>query len=238
MYAIIGDVHGCFVELCDLIEEVNKKGPREILFVGDFLDKGPDPHLVIKLLYDKKYKFVLGNHEEKHLRYEQREREGKKNFMLPAQKPKEYPDFHRHRELLNSLSFDWYEFLRTKPYYLYVDDFLVIHAGLERDKKPEEIHYKTLCRVRNLDQKTGKMVGLDQISDDTPLWTECYFGVRPVIFGHIPFKEPYSKNNTYGIDTGCCYGNKLTAILFPEREFVSVPAKNKYAEYSYSYGDE
>ena len=50
-----------------------------------------------------------------------------------------------------------------------------------------------------------------------------------VVFGHTPVTEPLSKNNTINIDTGAVFGGKLTALRYPERDFVSVPARERYA---------
>ena len=55
-------------------------------------------------------------------------------------------------------------------------------------------------------------------------WAAEYRGPAMVVYGHTPVVEPRWLNNTVNIDTGCVFGGKLTALRYPEREFVSVPA--------------
>jgi hypothetical protein len=67
-------------------------------------------------------------------------------------------------------------------------------------------------------------------------WAAEYAGKVPVIYGHTPVAEAEWLNNTLCIDTGCVYGGKLTALRWPERELVSVPAREAYAELKRSFG--
>ena len=61
-------------------------------------------------------------------------------------------------------------------------------------------------------------------------WAAEYRGRATVVYGHTPVPEPEWLNRTTNIDTGCVFGGKLTALRWPEREFVSVPAARTYCE--------
>lgn len=236
-YIIIGDVHGCHEELSELVEPFLKED-RQIVFVGDLIDKGPDSGRVVEFARKYSATVVLGNHEEKHLRFHQKEITGAKNEMAPKKHPDKFQDFISCREQLLSLPFDAFDFLKSFQYCHYISDsftkLVVIHGGLEKNKRPEDIHYKKLCRIRNL-TPDGKMVSLNEIKETTLFWTKLFdpyktFGeFRKVVFGHAPTMEPI-QGYAVGIDTGCAYGNKLTAYLAPEDITISVPAKKAYSE--------
>ena len=61
-------------------------------------------------------------------------------------------------------------------------------------------------------------------------WAADYRGSAMVVYGHTPVPEPDWLNRTVNIDTGCVFGGKLTALRYPEKEFVSVPAVRTYCE--------
>ena len=61
-------------------------------------------------------------------------------------------------------------------------------------------------------------------------WAAEYRGSAMVVYGHTPVPEPEWLNRTVNIDTGCVFGGKLTALRYPEKEFVSVPAARTYCE--------
>jgi len=61
-------------------------------------------------------------------------------------------------------------------------------------------------------------------------WAREYRGAATVVYGHTPVPEAEWENNTICLDTGCVFGGKLTALRYPERELVSVPAARVYYE--------
>lgn len=241
MYDLIGDVHGCTEELRTLLttlryEDVGalSNGPevwehpegRKVVFVGDLNDRGPDSvgslFLAMQMSKHGSALAVAGNHDDK-LR-----RSFKPGSKIQAK--------HGLQETLNQLSGETPEFraelaewLETLPYRLMLDDgkLLVAHAGL-----PEKMHTS---------EETGKMRShalfgdVDGKTDAAGLpirkdWTKDYSGSRIVVHGHVVVKEPDIRNNVYNIDTGCCFGGKLTALRYPEMEIVSVPALKAYSE--------
>jgi diadenosine tetraphosphatase ApaH/serine/threonine PP2A family protein phosphatase len=59
-------------------------------------------------------------------------------------------------------------------------------------------------------------------------WANDYTGRATVVYGHTPVRTPTWVNNTICIDTGCVFGGALTALRYPERELVAVPAEREY----------
>ena len=67
-------------------------------------------------------------------------------------------------------------------------------------------------------------------------WAAVYSGNTTIVYGHTPIFEPAWVNNTLCIDTGCCFGGAITALRWPEKEIVSVPAREAYAERRRAFG--
>ncbi|MGI9425961.1 MAG: metallophosphoesterase, partial [Hyphomicrobiaceae bacterium] len=57
-----------------------------------------------------------------------------------------------------------------------------------------------------------------------------YGGDPAILYGHTPVPEAEWVNNTLCLDTGCVFGGQLTALRWPEREIVSVPARKAYVQ--------
>jgi protein phosphatase len=103
---------------------------------------------------------------------------------------------------------------------------VVAHAGLR-----EEMHGRGSGAVRQF-AMYGETTGE---TDEYGLpvrynWAADYRGKAMVVYGHTPVPEAEWLNNTICVDTGCVFGGKLTALRYPERELVSVPAKKMYYE--------
>jgi protein phosphatase len=245
-FDIIGDVHGCFNELSELMTKLgyqierlpepevvedrqrfyNVTPPegRMAFFVGDLVDRGPDSPSVLKLAMsmvgDGTAMCVPGNHDEKLLR-KLRGRDVKIAHGLAetlAQLEQEPPEFHDEvRKFLDSLI----------SHFVLDDGKLVIaHAGMR-----EDMQGRASMRVREFalyGETTGE-------TDDFGLpvrfnWAAEYRGQARVVYGHTPVPQPEWLNRTINIDTGCVFGGSLTALRYPEMELISVPAKATYAE--------
>ena len=247
---VVGDVHGCLEELDELLALVYRPGDN-LIFAGDLVDRGPDPVGVCARVRELGARCVIGNHEEKHIRWNEWELRvnggvAKKNPMRPfsEQRTKE------HKELLTKGHINWMHslpnFIRLSP------TLVVVHAGLEPDVTVEEQKPNVLYRCRYIDPE-GKMGKLDPREGDQ-FWTERWEGPEDIVYGHhvhnlespvvmvdmgieINGTEITRRTErlvkTYGIDTGCCFGGRLTAAVFNEESeivcFVQVPAKEKYA---------
>jgi protein phosphatase len=239
-FDIIGDVHGCFEELTSLLGElgyeiephdqdsealIRARHPagRIAFFVGDITDRGPRNvdclRLVMGMCAEGSGRCVMGNHDfklEKWLR-------GKTNSLThgldltAAELERTSPEFRSSvRKFIDGLrSHAWL-----------ADGKLVIaHAGLK-----EEMHGRGSSAIRSFAMFGDTTGEVDEFGLPVRLdWARGYTGEADVVFGHTPMPEAEWLNNTMCIDTGCVFGGKLTALRWPERESVSVPAAMQYA---------
>jgi protein phosphatase len=241
-FDIIGDVHGCYEELLALLtvlgyrifhrSDVNglpavvvEPPPgRKAVFVGDFGDRGPDTPAVFRLVMSMARAStalcVMGNHDNKLLRM-LRGHDVQLSHGLTVtleQLARQPPELGEEiRAFVEGL---------VNHYVLDDGKLVVAHAGLR-----EDLQGRVSSKVRSFalfGDTTGQM-------DDYGLpvrrnWSEDYRGRALVVYGHTPVAEPAWLNNTVNIDTGCVFGGRLTALRYPEREIVSVPALRAYCE--------
>jgi len=237
-FDVIGDVHGCREELEALLTElgytitrdaaghaVGATHPqRRVVFVGDLVDRGPDTPGVLRLAMGMVRSgaalCVAGNHEDKLLRA-LRGRNVRLSHGLAeslAQLGAEPGEFRAEvTEFLNGL---------IGHYVLDGGRLVVAHAGLI-----EKYHGRASGRVRAFclyGETTGE-------TDEYGLpvrypWAQDYRGRATVVYGHTPVPEAEWINNTICLDTGCVFGGRLTALRYPEREIVAVPARAVHYE--------
>lgn len=234
-FDLVGDVHGCRDELVVLLErlgyavsgtreapEVTAPEGRKAVFVGDLVDRGPDSpgvlRLVMHMVGNGTAMCVPGNHDVKL----QRKLAGRDVRVT-----------HGLAETLEQLQAEPEEFKREVAkfvdalvsHYVLDDGKLVVaHAGLK-----QELQGRTSGRVREFalyGETTGETdeFGLPVRYD----WARDYRGPAMVVYGHTPVPESEWVNRTICIDTGCVFGGKLTALRYPEKELVSVPAAREY----------
>jgi len=233
-FDIIGDVHGCQSELAVLLDTLGyQPGPdgvlrhpagRAAVFLGDLVDRGPGTPGVLRtvmgMVAGGAALCVPGNHEAKLLRA-LRGRDVKVSHGLDrslAQLAAEPPGFTAQvTEFLDGL---------VSHYVLDGGRLVVAHAGL-----PEDMHGRASAAVRAFalyGETTGE-------TDEFGLpvrypWAQDYRGAAVVAYGHTPVPEAVWVNNTICLDTGCVFGGRLTALRYPEREVVCVPAARVYYE--------
>ncbi|MFD6909901.1 polynucleotide kinase-phosphatase [Streptomyces sp. NPDC060077] len=228
-FDIIGDIHGCSAELESLLgklgytDGVHPEG-RTAVFVGDLVDRGPDSPAVLRrvmtMVKSGNALCVPGNHENKFGRH-LRGRNVQHTHGLAetiAQMDGESDEFRAEvRQFIDGL---------VSHYVLDGGGLVVCHAGL-----PEKYHGRTSGRVRShalYGDTTGE-------TDEFGLpvrypWAEDYRGRAAVVYGHTPVPEATWLNNTICLDTGAVFGGKLTALRWPERELVDVPAERVWYE--------
>lgn len=232
-FDVIGDIHGCRSELETLLQQLDyrierdaqgravgaRHEDRQAIFVGDLVDRGPDTPGVLRLVMGMVAAgdayCVSGNHEAK---------------LLRALRGRTVQITHGLGETLTQLADETDEFRgqverfvdRLTGHYVLDGGALVIsHAGLI-----ERYHGRASGRVREFclyGQTTGE-------TDEYGLpvrypWAQEYRGAATVLYGHTPVPTPEWINNTMCLDTGCVFGGRLTALRYPEREVVSVPAE-------------
>jgi Calcineurin-like phosphoesterase len=219
---LIGDVHGCTGELEDLLERVRfVEGSDRLVLVGDLLVRGPDVHGTLALIRRLGGRAARGNHEEKLLGWRLR----KKTLG---------PD---HERVARALSRDEWTFLQELPLWIDLPDhgLRVVHAGVVPGVPIARVPAEALTKMRTLDAR-GRW---SDDADRGALWGSLYTGPPHVVFGHYARAEPQLHPWATGLDTGCVYGGKLTALVLaqgqpvPRGEAVrsllkSVPALRKY----------
>jgi Calcineurin-like phosphoesterase len=206
---VVGDIHGCFDELMELIEQVRLQPTDRIVSVGDLITKGPKSREVLELfMNDSRFSTVIGNHDL----VLRRRWNGENVELKPAQK-----ETHK---ALKAEKDQYMVFFNSLPFVIDLGTHLVVHAGLRPNV---ELHSQTtgdLTKIRTL--------GPDRESDQGTPWYQMYFGEKVVLFGHWPAPEPRRGKKAIGLDTGCVYGHQLTAYIIETDEFVSVPARKAY----------
>ncbi|GAA0326133.1 polynucleotide kinase-phosphatase [Actinoallomurus spadix] len=238
-FDLIGDVHGCRAELEDLLTELGyaierdplgrpvgaaHPGGRTAVFLGDLVDRGPDTPGVLRLVMGMVAAgaalCVPGNHENK---------------LVRALKGRRVTVGHGLAESLEQLGNEPEEFREAALAFmdglvshlvLDAGRLVVAHAGLK-----EAYHGRASGRVRSFalyGETTGE-------TDEYGLpvrypWANDYRGDAVVVYGHTPVPEPEWVNNTLCVDTGCVFGGRLTALRYPEKSLVSVPAHEVWYE--------
>ncbi|THE07384.1 polynucleotide kinase-phosphatase [Microbacterium oleivorans] len=233
-FDVIGDVHGCRSELETLLgrlgyalvrdeqgRAIDARHPeqRRVVFLGDLIDRGPDVVGVLRLamgmVASGSALAVPGNHEAK---------------LVRALRGAKVTVSHGLEETLAQLSGESEEFREQVEAFchdlvshLILDEgrLVVAHAGLK-----EQYHGRASGRVRAFalyGETTGE-------TDEYGLpvrhpWAQDYRGTAVVLYGHTPVPTVEWVNNTACLDTGCVFGGALSAMRYPEREVVSVPAE-------------
>ncbi|WP_078661128.1 polynucleotide kinase-phosphatase [Streptomyces sp. NRRL B-24484] len=236
-FDIVGDIHGCRSELETLLVRLGYRIDRDdrgravdaahpegrtAVFVGDLVDRGPDTPGVLRLVMGMVAAghalCVPGNHENKLGRH----MDGRKVTVS-----------HGLQESIDQLAAEPEEFRAevrafmrdlVSHYLLDGGALVVCHAGL-----PEKYHGRNSGRVRShalYGDTTGE-------TDEYGLpvrypWAEEYRGRALVVYGHTPTPTASFVNNTICLDTGCVFGGHLTALRYPERELVTVPAEQEW----------
>ncbi|WP_030438423.1 polynucleotide kinase-phosphatase [Actinoplanes subtropicus] len=236
-FDIVGDVHGCLPELVTLLRKLGYEVVRDdagravnavhhdgrtLIFVGDLVDRGPDSPGVLRLVMGMVAAgtaiCVPGNHEQKLAR-----KLNGRNVQLTHGLPETLAQLEREpAEFVGEVK-TFIEGL-VSHYVLDGGRLVVAHAGLK-----EAYQGRASGRVRSFalyGETTGE-------TDEYGLpvrypWARDYRGSAAVVYGHTPTVTPEWINNTICLDTGCVFGGSLTALRWPSREIVAVPAAREY----------
>lgn len=206
---VVGDIHGCYDELLDLLAEVQFADGDRLVSVGDLVTKGPKSREVLdRFMSDSQFSAVIGNHDLA-LR---RRWNGEKFKLKDSQKP-------THKELKKDKE-HYVSYLNSLPFLIDLGTHLVVHAGL---RPGVALHSQTTEDLTEL-----RCLGPDRTARDGTPWYDIYDGEKVVVFGHWPASKPRRGKKAIGLDTGCVYGNNLTAFIIETGEFKSVPARRRY----------
>lgn len=206
---VIGDIHGCYDELVDLLDKVDFGEQDRVIAVGDLIVKGEKNREVLdRFSTDERFSSVIGNHDRAMLHYWN-------GYSISLESSQE-----KTRAELEPEEDRYAEYLSSLPYFIEIDSHLVVHAGLRPGVPLESQHPDDLTELRTMGPKPASKKG-------TP-WYEVYDGDLMVLFGHWPAKEPRRAARAIGLDTGCVYGNRLTAYIIETGEIISVAAQRAY----------
>jgi len=240
-FDLIGDVHGCASELERLLDRlgyvvrhegvegardyrIHHPEGRKPVLLGDLVDRGPRTPDVIRLamhlVEEGRGHCVVGNHDDKFRRW-LAGRDVKVSHGLEAtieQFERESDDFRRRAA----------DFIDALPHHLLLDggDLVVAHAGVHADMHGEET-----SRVRAF-AMFGEVSGERDVHG-LPVrrdWARNYSGEATVVHGHVAEPDVRERNKVHCIDTGCVFGGHLTAMRWPERDFVQVEAERAWFE--------
>jgi len=246
-FDIFGDIHGCCDELEILLselgylrKELNSEDEvwntiyyshpegRKALFLGDVVDRGPrvidSLSLIRNMMYTENALCVPGNHDIKFLR-----KLWGKNVQITHGLDKTLGEYEAlSEETRDRFREEAISFIHGLVSHFVLDGgkLVIAHAGM-----PQEMQGRGSGKVREFalyGETTGE-------TDEFGLpvrynWAADYRGPATVVYGHTPVPEPEWLNRTVNIDTGCVFGGKLTALRYPEKEFISVPAKRTYVK--------
>lgn len=209
---IIGDIHGCIHTLKELVEQI-PDGSR-IIGVGDLVDKGNHPDEVIDFFIDNNIETVMGNHDYwlmEHLKF----KINKQFDKLVSQDWFINPEYYGSETTIKIYEdsdkilkhFNW---LKDLPHYIKVDDFFITHGfGIPYYNRKKKSEYQLSLRSNRLKRFRKDWENYEN------------YGIIN-IFGHDAFEEVIKDKHYIGIDTGCVYGNKLSAINLTDMSVISV----------------
>lgn len=205
---IYGDIHGCYNEFISLRKKINPQDSDIEVCVGDILTKGKYSVETLDFIMKHNIKSVLGNHEEKLLRYLKHQKSPKKN---PVKLTLD------EENIIALLTEDHMKFLENMPFFLKFGTIVVLHGGLQNRMDLNNLTKRDkekILRLRYIDQD-GHFIAYGDEQEDSIFWADVYNGSQGfVVYGHQSFDEVKKSPFALGVDTGCVYGNKLSAAIF------------------------
>lgn len=238
---VVGDVHGCIEELDELLKLIQyNPDQHRLVFLGDLVDRGPDSVACVRRVRELKAECIMGNHEEKHLRWHKHEKNRELTGKSNPMKPMAAADAAANASLNDQ---DW-TFLKNLPVKLDLGHNLwAVHAGCEPRYTLQKQNNSQIMRVRYVDERgIGRALNPDLSQPEgTAYWDTMWKGPESLIYGHCVHDLQHPRLTQtgdifcLGIDTGCVFGGHLTAALLRETtgrfgpiEFVQVKAKKTY----------
>ncbi len=207
---IYGDIHGCYDDLVKLRQKINPVKNDTEICVGDVITRGKNSIKTLRYLQSNNIKSVLGNHEDKIIRYLEHQKSAKKNPIIL--------DSDEQNIILNLSNFD-IKYLQNMPLFMQFGKITILHGGLQNHQKLDKVSKKTkakILRLRFLDQDRN-FVTFGKENDKSVFWADAYDGNQGfVVYGHQNFNEVKVNQHALGVDTGCVYGGELSAAIFKD----------------------
>ena len=208
---VVGDIHGCYDELADLLDKAALTSHDRVVSVGDLIVKGEKNREVLDLfIKDERFSAVLGNHDRALRRYWRGEAISLKDSQEKTLRELEHAEAH------------YSAYLQQLPLMIDLGSHLIVHAGVRPGVALSGQVVEDLTELRTL--------GVDRTNREGVPWYDRYDGDKIVLFGHWPAPRPRMGKRAIGLDTGCVYGYDLTAYIIETAEFLSVRARRVYEE--------
>jgi len=208
---VVGDIHGCLDMLKRLLDTLPwRPGRDRLVFVGDYIDRGPRSKAVVDCILDlirmdSQVSCLMGNHEAMLLDY----LSGIRQDLYIANRGMTTLRSYLAEKTAGEgplVPPDHMAFYRSLRPLMELEAYYVVHAG-----------FRPGIAVKSQDPE-------DMIWIREPFISSDYDFGKKVVFGHTPFTRPLTTENKIGIDTGAVFGNRLTCIELPEERFYSVAA--------------
>lgn len=225
----VGDIHGHSNALDRLLAQLPLTEDDTLVFLGDYVDRGPDTHGVLERIMALKEQrgdrcvCLLGNHEEMLLDHWRATRGAwceDQDLIALLQPVTTYtPGFWLRvggeaamQSYPNGLPEAHIRFLASLPLVYETDNYLFVHAGLRPrgETSRSEMLWGASGFWGDVDLLTGRLIKVQ---------TSVRMFEKTVVVGHAAFEEPQVGPDFIGIDTGCGLGGSLTAVQLPEMRF-------------------
>jgi serine/threonine protein phosphatase 1 len=216
---IIGDIHGCYNELMELLKKVHYHPAEDrLISLGDLIHKGPLSWKVLNFFYENNLEVIMGNHDW---------------HFLEALKS-DNKMYNEGEQILKKSGVSRKKLTRwmeSFPYYIKDKGFIAVHACFDPSKeKYSETDPHDMITGRFYDSKTKKISSTSRPTSSKHMnpWYTVYpekSKQRIVVFGHWAHPQPRFHKNFRCIDTGCCYGGDLSCLIVPEDKLVTVKSQ-------------
>jgi len=211
---IVGDIHGCYAELCDLLDQAGLSPDDEIIAIGDLVDRGPEsPQVLDFFRRQPNARSLMGNHERKHVRSLAGELQPALSQMIM-------------RDQLGAAYSAAVDYMRGLPHWLELPDATLVHGFFEPGVPVAEQHPQVIVGTLSGDAYLRERYAQP--------WYALYDGAQPLIVGHHDYlrngQPLVYQDRVYGLDTGCCTGGRLTGLLLPNFQLLSVASRANYWE--------
>lgn len=229
MHYIVGDVHGCYDDMMDLLNKIEEHdSDAQIIFVGDFIDRGPDVSKVLEwclshITPDGKYQSVRGNHEQMAIEWYKKFLEWWKEggFYGENRMPETYYDFSKWMDAMGKLSPEglkpYNDFFMSLPYSKKISiktsmgdviDYRIVHAFYNYDEKisEEDQHYTNLYARACGNYENDEVI----MHGHTPTIALATSATDSLTYDCRPGLISYYKNDI-NVDCGCVFKDGYSA---------------------------
>jgi serine/threonine protein phosphatase 1 len=218
---VVGDIHGCYAELMQLLDKLSFSDNDILIAVGDLVDRGPDSWGVVDFFRETPNAFsVLGNHERR------------LSGTIRGTSEPAWSQLHTLSKITKQETV-YAAYLENYPAVIETDHAIVTHARLDPAKPVDRQDPKFTCAVG------GDKTIIETSDEGIPLWFTEWEKVnkvnKPICIGHIGYdRVELVPGKLIALDTGVVRGGMLTAVILPENRIVQIKAEHNYYNLAFS----